>query len=410
MAELIKFKVRTIGSSGSMIDKVLEAEDKTAAVRMIRTAGETPVSVEVLAKEGSKDLADIPLFQKKVKSKDLALFCKQMHTMLHAGMPLIKALGVMSEQLQHKRLKNITREMMEDVQKGRMFHEAMRKHEKDFPMLLINMVESGEMTGKQDEVLEKMALYFEKEDRIEKKIKGAMVYPKFLGGLTVAVVIIMLAKVLPMFVQIFADGGAELPWITRFVIGCSDFVVQKWYVLVGIAIAFVFMFKSFVKTPGGRHAWHSFLLRLPVIGLSLKKIITSRFTRTLSTLLGSGLPLLNSLELAGRVTGNVVVQERIEGITEDIKKGSALSSLIKKVEVFPPMLISMISIGEESGALEDMLERTSDFYDQELESAMTQLVGLVEPVMILAMGIIIGFIVVAMLMPMFTLFQAFQNR
>lgn len=410
MAELIKFKVRTIGSSGSMIDKVLEAEDKTSAVRMIRTAGETPVSVEVLAKEGSKDLADIPLFQKKVKSKDLALFCKQMHTMLHAGMPLIKALGVMSEQLQHKRLKNITREMMEDVQKGRMFHEAMRKHEKDFPMLLINMVESGEMTGKQDEVLEKMALYFEKEDRIEKKIRGAMVYPKFLGALTVAVVIIMLAKVLPMFVQIFADGGAELPWITRFVIGCSDFVVQKWYVLVGIAIAFVFIFKSFVKTPGGRRAWHSFLLRLPVIGLSLKKIITSRFTRTLSTLLGSGLPLLNSLELAGRVTGNVVVQERIEGITEDIKKGSALSSLIKKVEVFPPMLITMISIGEESGALEDMLERTSDFYDQELEAAMTQLVGLVEPVMILAMGIIIGFIVVAMLMPMFTLFQAFQNR
>lgn len=409
MAELIKFKVRTIGSSGSMIDKVLEAEDKTAAVRMIRTAGETPVSVEVLAKEGSKDLADIPLFQKKVKSKDLALFCKQMHTMLHAGMPLIKALGVMSEQLQHKRLKNITREMMEDVQKGRMFHEAMRKHEKDFPMLLINMVESGEMTGKQDEVLEKMALYFEKEDRIEKKIKGAMVYPKFLGGLTVAVVIIMLAKVLPMFVQIFADGGAELPWITKFVIACSDFVVQRWYILVGIVVALILGFKSFVKTTEGRRAWHSFLLKLPAIGPAIKKIITSRFTRTLSTLLGSGLPLLNSLELAGRVTGNVIVQERISGITEDIKKGSALSSLIRKVEIFPPMLISMVTIGEESGALEDMLERTSDFYDQELESAMTQLVGLVEPVMILTMGIIIGFIVVAMLMPMFNLFQAFQN-
>lgn len=409
MAELIKFKVRTIGSSGSMIDKVLEAEDKTAAVRMIRTAGETPVSVEVLAKEGSKDLADIPLFQKKVKSKDLALFCKQMHTMLHAGMPLIKALGVMSEQLQHKRLKNITREMMEDVQKGRMFHESMRKHEKDFPMLLINMVESGEMTGKQDEVLEKMALYFEKEDRIEKKIRGAMVYPKFLGALTVAVVIIMLAKVLPMFVQIFADGGAELPWITKFVIACSDFVVQRWYILVGIVVALILGFKSFVKTTEGRRAWHSFLLKLPIVGPAIKKIITSRFTRTLSTLLGSGLPLLNSLELAGRVTGNVIVEERISGITEDIKKGSALSSLIRKVEIFPPMLISMVTIGEESGALEDMLERTSDFYDQELESAMTQLVGLVEPVMILTMGIIIGFIVVAMLMPMFNLFQAFQN-
>lgn len=409
MAELVKFKVRTIGSSGSMIDKVLEAEDKTAAVRMIRTAGETPVSVEVLAKEGSKDLGDIPLFQKKVKAKDLALFCKQMHTMLHAGMPLIKALGVMSEQLQHKRLKNITREMMEDVQKGRMFHESMRKHEKDFPMLLINMVESGEMTGKQDEVLEKMALYFEKEDRIEKKIRGAMVYPKFLGALTVAVVIIMLAKVLPMFVQIFADGGAELPWITKFVIACSDFVVQRWYILVGIVVALILGFKSFVKTTEGRRAWHSFLLKLPIVGPAIKKIITSRFTRTLSTLLGSGLPLLNSLELAGRVTGNVIVEERISGITEDIKKGSALSSLIRKVEIFPPMLISMVTIGEESGALEDMLERTSDFYDQELESAMTQLVGLVEPVMILTMGIIIGFIVVAMLMPMFNLFQAFQN-
>lgn len=409
MAELIKFKVRTIGSSGSMIDKVLEAEDKMAAVRMIRTVGETPVSVEVLAKEGSKDLADIPLFQKKVKSKDLALFCKQMHTMLHAGMPLIKALAVMSEQLEHKVLKKATREMMEDVQKGRMFHESMRKHDRVFPTLLINMVESGEMTGKQDEVLEKMAVYFEKEDRIEKKIKNAMVYPKFLTALTIIVVIIMLSKVLPTFVKIFADGGVELPGITKFVIACSDFVVQRWYLLIAIVGVIVTTFKMVLKSENGLHSWHSFLLKLPIVSPALKKIITSRFTRTLSTLLGSGLPLLNSLELAGRVTGNVIVQERINNITDDIKKGSALSSLIKKVEIFPPMLISMVTIGEESGALEDMLERTSDFYDQELEAAMTQLVGLVEPLMILLMGVIIGFIVVAMLMPMFNLFSAFQG-
>lgn len=410
MAELIKFKCRTVAGSGEVVEKVLEAESKSAVIEMIRRAGDMPARIEVFKQEGSKDVASLKAFQRKIKSKDLALFCKQMHTMLHAGMPLIKALGVMSEQLQHKLLKQITRDMMEDVQKGSQFHEAMRKHEKYFPSLLINMVESGEMTGKQDEVLEKMALYFEKEDRIEKKIKGAMVYPKFLGVLTVVVVIIMLAKVLPMFVQIFADGGAELPWITKFVIACSDFVVQKWYILIGIVAAAVLVFKSFVRTPSGRRSWHSFLLKLPVVGTAIKKIITSRFTRTLSTLLGSGLPLLNSLELAGRVTGNVIVQDRIDSITEDIKKGSALSSLIKKVEVFPPMLISMVTIGEESGALEDMLERTSDFYDQELEAAMTQLVGLVEPVMILAMGIVIGFIVVAMLLPMFTLFTAFQDR
>lgn len=410
MAELIKYKCRCIGTSGSVVEKVLEAESKSAVLDMIRRAGEMPTHVEVLKQEGSKDVGSLKLFQPKVKSKDLAIFCKQMHTMLHAGMPLIKALGVMSEQIEHKVLKRITKEMMEDVQKGRMFHEAMRKHEKYFPPLLINMVESGEMTGKQDEVLEKMALYFQKEDRIEKKIKNAMVYPKFLSALTVIVVIIMLAKVLPMFVQIFKDGGAELPWITKFVMGASDFVVQRWYILIGIVVALILVFKSFVSTKEGKRKWHSLLLRMPVVGVALKKIITSRFTRTLSTLLGSGLPLLNSLELAGRVTGNVVVQERIDNITEDIKKGSALSSLIKKVEIFPPMLISMVTIGEESGAMEDMLERTSDFYDEELEAAMTQLVGLVEPVMILVMGIIIGFIVVAMLMPMFTLFQAFQNR
>lgn len=410
MADTFKYLCKVMATNGTVAEKIIDADSVSSAERIIRQASETPISISEYRESGSKDVADLVLFEKKVKAKDLALFCRQLHTMLYAGMPLIKALGVMSEQIEHPTLKRVSKDMMEDVQKGRVFSEAMKKHKKYFPPLLINMVESGEMTGKQDEVLYKMSIHFEKEDRVENKIKSALVYPKFLSVLTFAVVVIMLTFVLPMFSKVYSDGNAELPALTQFVMGISDFMVSKWFILVAIIVLLVFAFKAFLATKGGKRAWDGFILKIPIVNRSIRKVITSRFTRTLSTLLSSGVPLLSSLDMAGKVTGNSLVEEKIDGITEDIKKGSKLSSLIKKVDVFPPMLISMVSIGEESGALEDMLERTSDFYDEELETALTKLVGLVEPVMILVMGVIIGFIVMSMLMPMFSLFQAFQNR
>lgn len=410
MAETASFVCKIMTSDGAVVERIVEGETRALVEDYIRQRGERPIEIVPQLDKGSKDISELGLFKKKIKAKDLSLFCKQMFTMIHAGMPLIRALGVMAEQVEHPTLKEVCAEMMGDVQKGRMFSEAMKKHGNHFPPLLISMVESGEMTGKQDEVLEKMAIHYQKEDRIEKKIKSAMIYPKFLSVLTIVVVMIMLTFVLPMFAKVYAEGGVELPAITQFVMGISDGVVKNWYIIIAVVIALTVGFKTFVSTPGGKRAWDKFLLSVPGVSNSVKKVATSRFTRTLSTLLSSGLPLLASLQMSGRVTGNTVVEDGIDSITEDIKKGSTLSSLIKQINLFPSMLISMISIGEESGSLEDMLERTSDFYDEELEAALTQLVGLVEPVMILVMGVIIGFIVLAMLMPMFTLFTAFQNR
>ncbi len=409
MAETTKFMCKVMTSAGSISEIILEGEDASVVERTIRRKGDTPISIKENVSEGSTDLGSVVIFEKKVKSKDLSLFCKQMHTMLYAGMPLIKALGVMGEQVEHSTLKKVCLDMMAEVQKGRMFSQAMKKHKKYFPPLLIAMVESGEMTGRQDEVLEKMAIHYEKEDKVEKKIKNAMVYPKFLSVLTIVVVVIMLTQILPIFTKIFKDNGTELPWITEFVMGLSDALVQYWYVFLGVLIIMVVGFKTFVNSTGGKRAWDRFLLKMPLVKISIAKIATSRFTRTLSTLLTSGVPLLMSLQMAGKVTGNTVVQDGIEDITEDIKKGRKLSALIKQITVFPSMLVSMIAIGEESGALDDMLERTSDFYDSELEASLTKMVGLIEPAMIVVMAIIIGFIIVAMVLPMITLFRAYQG-
>ncbi len=402
-----KYICKVINASGKIIEKEVEAETSQEARVIIMQSGEKPINIQLVnqGNKKTKSLASMEIMPKKVKSKDLSLFCKQMHTMLHAGMPLIKALGVMSEQLEHTTLKTACEEMMVGVQKGYMFSDVMKKQKKIFPNLLIAMIESGEMTGSQDDVLEKMALHYQKEDAIEKKIKSAMVYPKILTLLVIVVVVIMLTKIFPKFIGLFESSGVELPWPTRFVISLSDTLVSKWYVFLIVIVAVVVLFKLMLKSHNGRRAWDSFLLKVPVVKGQISKIATSRFTRTLSTLLTSGLPLLSSLEMAGRVTGNTLVEDGVNDMTEDIKKGRKLSQLITRIKVFPPMLVSMIAIGEESGSLESMLERTSDFYDDELESSLTQMVGLIEPVMIIIMGVVIGFIVVAMMWPMMGMFQ-----
>lgn len=405
-----KFKCKVIAPNGQVMEKEVTAESIAEARAALMQGGEKPIEIHPFKKgEKGSDKGEIQLFKKKVRAKDLSLFCRQMNTMLKAGMPLIKALVVMQEQLEHKVLREVTREMLQSVQKGFGFSYAMKMHPTVFPPLLISMVETGEMTGTQDDVLHKMAEHYKKEDIIEKKIRGALVYPKFLSGLTVTVVVIMLTQIIPKFVDIFQSNGVELPWVTQFILNLSNGIVKYWYIILAVVLGSIFGFKAVLKTENGKRAWDRFLLRVPVVKGLTKKIATSRFTRTLSTLLTSGLPLLASLEMSGRVTGNTVVEDGIQEITEDIKKGSRLSVLIKRIIIFPPMLVSMISIGEESGALESMLEKTSDFYDDELEAALTQMVGLIEPVMIVVMGVVIGFIVVAMIWPMMNLFQAFQQ-
>lgn len=391
---------KEIDLDGKVLSTTYKGETKEEVIQMIRSKGHTPVKVETEAAKG-QDLATMSLFQPKVKVKDIAVFCKQLHTMLHAGMPLISALDVLQAQTENKAIKIAIRDMVLQVQKGEILSTAMKRHKKIFPTLLVSMVEAGEMTGNLDSVLDRMSEHYVKEERINSKIKTAMMYPMVLSILIVVVVTFMLVFILPTFLRMFEGSGVPLPLPTKIVMAAGDIIKNYWYIIIAVVGVGIVLWKELMKQKSFRKNVQSILLKVPVMGPSLAKIATSRFTRTFSTLLASGISVIQALETSARVTQNEVVISGVETVVEDIKKGATISSRLKSVGVFPPMMISMVSIGEESGTLEVMLEKTASFYDDELEGSIARLVGLIEPVMIVVMAVIIGFIVVAMMMPMF---------
>jgi type IV pilus assembly protein PilC len=328
--------------------------------------------------------------------------------MLHAGMPLLNSLEVLHNQSENKTIQAAVKDMALSVQKGDILSVAMRKHSRIFPSLLISMVESGELTGNLDSVLERMSTHYTKENKINSKIKGAMIYPAVLSVLATSVVIFMITFILPTFTKMFTDSGVPLPGPTKFLLNLSESIRNFWYIYVVVIAGLVFLIRRFVKSKEGKRAFDRMTFKMPMVKKQIAMIATSRFTRTLATLLASGIPIIQALETSASVTNNMVVIDGMEKVTEDIKKGTTLSTLLKKLDVFPPMMVSMVGIGEESGALEDMLDRAADYYDEELEAAIAKLVALLEPLMIVVMGFVIGFIVISMLLPMFDMFQTIQ--
>lgn len=394
---------KEVDVTGKIIQSTYRGESREEIVQLIRGKGHTPIKVEEEETKG-QDIGSLSLFEKKVKAKDIAIFCKQLFTMLHAGMPLINALDVLYNQTEHKTIQKAVKDMGLQVQKGDILSTSMKRQPKVFPSLLINMVESGELTGNLDGVLERMALHYTKENRINSKIKGAMVYPAVLSVLVIVVVIFMITFILPTFTGMFVSSGVPLPGPTRFLLGLSDSIRAFWYIYLVVIFGLAFLIRRFVKTTEGKRQFDRFTFKIPGVKKQIAMIATSRFTRTLATLLASGIPIIQALETAASVTTNMVVIDEIGKVTEDVKKGITLSSLLKKIHIFPPMMVSMVGIGEESGALEEMLDRAADFYDEELETAITRLVQLLEPAMIVFMAVVIGFIVISMLLPMFDMY------
>jgi type IV pilus assembly protein PilC len=397
----MKFKYKAITSNGQKIEGVFNAASEEDVIAMIKGNSYLPVKVE-------RDIgqeAQIEIFKSKVKKKDLALFCRQFFTMLDSGLGIVKCLDILEMQTENKTLKPIIGEVNEGVQKGLSLSEAMKKFPDTFPMILTNMVEAGEVSGNLDAILERMAVHFEKENKLENKIKSSMIYPIALLVVSIAVVIFMITFILPTFTGMFTGSGVELPWPTRVLLGMSDFIQSYWYILVGIFGLLAFVITTFKKSEVGRAFFDGLKLKLPVIKGTTVKIITSRFTRTLSTLMDSGIPLIKSMEVVAKVVNNLPVEERIEDSIEEIRKGVPLSRAIQNVGVFPPMVDSMIRIGEESGSLDEVLLKTADFYDEEVETSLTKLTTLIEPIMIVGMAIVIGFIVIAMYLPMFDMMK-----
>ena len=380
----------------------VDAPNRTDAVNRIRLKGK-PISVEEKVM-GSKE---INLFQsKKIKLKDISLFCKQMSVMLNSGIPLNNAVDILEQQTDAKNLKASLKVISKSLKEGSQLSKAMLDQEGMFPDLLIRMVQAGEKTGKLDEVLEKMSEHYTKELKTSRQIRGAMIYPAVLAFLAVAAVLALLYIVIPSFSGIFEQSGMDMPLPTRIVLAASNFVRSYWYILFGVTGILVFLFLRYRSTEAGRYQLDRLKLWLPVIKGPMQKIVTARFASTLAILTSAGIPLVEAIESAAATTNNAVVIEKMKIANEGLQKGERLTGMITATGLFPPMMLSMVKIGEESGSLESMLVKTSDYYEEELETAIKQLLSLLEPAMIIVMGVIIGGIVASVMLPMFELAHA----
>ncbi len=342
---------------------------------------------------------------KRIKVKDLAIFCRQFATTLRSGIPVVDSLEILHRQTENKKFAEIIAEVYEVIQKGHPLSEAMAAHPKVFPMILIHMVESGEISGTLDTVMERMAIHFEKENRINQKLKSAMTYPIVVSIVAILVVMFLLTFVMPTFVGMFDSMGGELPFVTRLLMGISSALKRFWYLFLVMFIILGYMYDRYRRTPEGKYRIDKFKLRIPIFGKVQKKVLVSRFTRTMSSLLNSGIDLLQALEVVQRVMDNSYINERMELVEEGARKGLGLAEPIMNAGIFPPMVYQMIKVGEDTGSLDFVLEKTSDFYDEEVETAISQMTTMIEPLIIVLLGGVVGFIVAAMILPMFDLYN-----
>ena len=395
------FNYRAVDVTGSVVEDVANAENEDAVILMLRGKGYTPISIKekVQSKEISFGNSG------KLNLKDVISFCRQESIMLKSGMDLNRSLDVLAKQSKSKKLRKNLFHLSDSVKKGTELSKSMENQGNAFPYLLKRTVQAGEMSGQMAEIIEKMAVHYEKDMKLRRKIRGAMMYPIVLAIIAVIAVSILLIKVMPGFVSMFEGVGMELPALTRFVMGLSSFLVHNWIWILLVLFAVVFSIRVALQQKDIRIAWDKIKLKLPLIGTNVGKIVTARFTRTLSTMLYSGIPMIQALRAAGETTGNKFVESKIEESVEGIEKGMGMTAQLAATNIFPPMMLSMIGIGEESGRLDEMLETTADYYDEEMEVALESLVTMLEPLLIVIMGVVIGTIVVAMYLPMFDIIQ-----
>lgn len=394
------FKYRAMKSDGTKIEGKFEANSKADVINMITTSGYYPLMVEEITESKQIEFK----FLERVTKKDLAIFCRQFYTMLDAGVSITNAISILSNELPNKKLREILSEIEDDIKKGDTLSESMARHRKYFPQLLISMIESGEISGNVDEMMLRMSVHFEKEYKLNNKIKSAMTYPSVLSVVAVGAVMFIMTFVMPTFVEMFEEEGITLPIITKAMLGASKFLSNNLiFILIFIAILVV-LFNAYKKTANGIIMMSKLKLKLPVIGTLNKKIIVSRFTRTLSTLMSAGVSLVHALPTVAGVLENKVAEDAILKIRERVVRGDGLSSPIRENDIFPKMLSSMIRIGEESGSLDDILNKTADFYDDEVEQAIQTATSLIEPLLIVVMGVVIGAIVISIMLPMFDMY------
>lgn len=401
--------------TGKDLQGVQDAPDEQELVRLLKGQGYLVVRVGLI-KKGSSILSvqkDSGVKKRqgksgKIKLDDLVIFSRQMATLVEAGISLVQALDILTGQMDKEKFRVILRKIHADVQSGKSLSEAMQTHQKVFSPLFIHMVRAGEMSGELQEILDRVAHYFEKSSALQKKVRAAVMYPTAVSIMAFGITFFMLAFVIPKFASIFDGLGAKLPTPTLVLIKVSHYLAANWWWILVLLIGGAFLFQKFIRSPVGRLPWDSFTLRMPIFGTIILKVAVSKFARTLSTLLKSGVAILSALEIVSKTSGNARIEKIIVDLITSVKRGESIAGPLEKSEIFPSMVIRMIAIGEETGELEEMLTKVADFYDTQVDSAVSGLTSLIEPLIVAFLGIVIGGIVIAMFLPILTLTQAIK--
>ena len=382
----------------------ITAPDVGAARELLRQKGLRPLTLTELGAKGAGDRK-----RKKVKARSLQVFSRQFATMIDAGLSVVQSLVILEQQTDDKALAAIIREVRADVEGGMLLSQAMARHPKVFDRLYISMIEAGEAAGILDTTLDRVAMQIEKEMKIKRRVKGAMVYPMVVLVFAILVLIGMLMFLVPVFQGIFADLGGDLPTLTKGVVAASNLVRGYWFVLFPAMGGAVYGFRRWKRTPAGRQVWDRFKLRAPAgIGKVVQKVAMARFARTLATLVAAGVDIIKALEIAGQTSGNWVVESALADVRAKVHEGVPIAQPLIESPVFPPLVAQMVRVGEETGELEKMLDKIADFYEDEVDTSIASLTSIVEPLMMIGVGAIIGVIVISMYLPMFKLLQLVQ--
>ena len=380
----------------------MEAPSEAAIRIHLRQQSIIPTKIKIKGKEFKISLPG----GKKVNQRSIAIFTRQLATMIDAGLPLVQSLDILSSQQDNKAFKNIIREIREDVEGGSTFAGALKKHPSTFDDLYTNLVVAGEEGGILDNILNRLSNYIEKAEALKKKVKSAMIYPAIIVSVAILVVIILMVFVIPVFETMFKSAGQSLPLPTLIVLTMSKIVKKYIVVIIPAAILFVFLFRKFYKTEAGKTLIDRLILKVPVFGMLLKKVAVARFARTLGTLVSSGVPILDGLLIVSRTAGNRTIETAIMSARASIREGETIAEPLGRGGIFPPMVIQMISVGESTGALDSMLSKIADFYDDEVDVAVSNLTSLLEPFLMVFLGVVIGGVVIAMYLPIFQMASA----
>jgi type IV pilus assembly protein PilC len=393
---------RAVDALGAPVRGELSGPSSDAVTDQLRQRGLTVLGVEPKRKPLEIDFDRFS----KLKPHDLMVMTRQLATMISAGLTLLRALTVLEDQTESKRLRQALADVRNHVESGSSFSEALEKHPKVFSVLYVSMVRAGETGGFLESTLDRVAEQLEAEEGLRRQVKSAMVYPSVVLAFAMIVLVALVAFIVPVFAKVFTQNGSQLPGLTRFTLGLSDLVRGYPYVLVGVAAATVIGFRKWKRSARGREQWDRLRLRTPMkIGEIVQKIALARWSRTLSSLVTAGVPMLEAISVTGKTSGNVVVEKAMESVRQSVASGGTINAALKKEPVFPPLVHHMVGVGEETGGLEQTLGKVADFYEDEVESAVKSLTSILEPIMIIVIGAIVGFVVISMYLPMFKVYD-----